>query len=934
MRADTRTENGRPIPIATVPRYLLPLLGIVAISLTPACWSVRDVSQREIAGRLTNGYVLVHAGAEQVQSFKAPADRIDGLRVRAARTLAVPRDSLRVEIREPDRADAPPLAVAVFDSEISGLTRYFKWLAADIKAADLRAGSRYELVFSSKTKRAAPWLVNCFYEDVYADGAAREGYDIVFEVAGGGRRVTSVPKGVVLDERRELFGLGPDGSDLHVKGEKPIVRDFGPGFAGTGAPYRESDATTTEALCRTQPDRVKLLFAGLDLERAGLQKVRAAVRKKDWPTACDALIEYYRHCDSGRWLRVGAVPPSERRVPGADMILEDTFVLFANKGKYTVPRNADGGLDWGCLGPLGDKQWRGVLSRHGWFGTLVSAWQRTGNPEYARYFDRAIRDWVLSNPCRADGESASRWVTLDVGLRMHQYSWPRAFYALQQSAEFTPAARILMLQSVLEHATLLRRFHSIGSNWSLMELYGLACVAYCWPEFKDAPEWRDHAAESLARAMQQQLYPDGSQTELTSGYHEVVAVNCRWFADLAEQSGRPVPRSCIRALETLRTYQAGTMRPHGTAPLNNDSGRMNLRAIVKRAAERFRRPDWLYIATNGAKGEKPKGEPSRVFPWAGHVVMRSGWDRNAHWSFFDIGPYGTNHQHRDKLHLSVSAYGRDLLVDGGVDSYMTDRWRRYFVGSAAHNVILVDGAGQGPYAQAADRPATRYSIQPGFDFARGAFADSYQGIATHAVHQRGVVYLRGIGWIVVDRVAPDRPCRIQALWHYHPACTVAGDGLQAVSTDPGKGNLRIVPAGGPKWELELIKGRTKPSIQGWYSPGYNQRTPAATAVYAARITSAATFAWVLIPARGILPAVRVNALAAPPDAARVRMAVSEDKTVEIAVRLAGDGPVELSGGLELDGDCAVLGIEDKPLVAGGRILDNTGRVVVERRYGE
>src|SRR5690606_15235854 len=103
----------------------------------------------------------------------------------------------------------------------------------------------------------------------------------------------------------------------------------------------------------------------------------------------------------------------------------------------------------------------------------------------------------------------------------------------------------------------------------------------------------------------------------------------------------------------------------------------------------------------------PPGAPSVVYPWAGQLVMRSGYDVDAHWAFFDIGPWGTGHQHNDKLHLSVSAFGRDLLVDGGRFAYrgsLADKFRRYAVGSASHNVVLIDGNGQDAGPRVAEAP--------------------------------------------------------------------------------------------------------------------------------------------------------------------------------------------------------------------------------------
>jgi hypothetical protein len=310
--------------------------------------------------------------------------------------------------------------------------------------------------------------------------------------------------------------------------------------------------------------------------------------------------------------------------------------------------------------------------------------------------------------------------------------------------------------------------------------------------------------------------------------------------------------------------------------MNNDSDRVDNRARIIEAAERYRRDDWMYIITNGAKGKKPEGLPSKAWPWAGQIVMRSGFDRDAHWGFFDIGPAGIGHQHNDRLHLSVAAYGRDLLVDGGRYWYKSfrDPWRRYFVGSTSHNVIVIDGKIQGRGRTAVNRPFTdAFAFDPKFDYARGTFADGYHGLKGKATHERSVRYIRGVCWVVADRITTDRPRNLQALWHFHPDCTVEADGLHAASVDVGKGNLRIIPVASPEWKLELVRGQAKPGIQGWYSPTYNVKQPSTAAVYSATIDTTRTFGWVLLPAKGRVPVPKVEAIKRSADGIGIRLTV-------------------------------------------------------------
>jgi hypothetical protein len=146
------------------------------------------------------------------------------------------------------------------------------------------------------------------------------------------------------------------------------------------------------------------------------------------------------------------------------------------------------------------------------------------------------------------------------------------------------------------------------------------------------------------------------------------------------------------------------------------------------------------------KASKPLTGPSCFFPWAGQLISRSGYDQNAHWSFFDMGPWGASHQHNDKLHLSVSAYGRDLLVDAERFAYRGDvaqKFGAYARGSQGHNLILVNGKGQGKGQPVVTAPVNEndYCIKQDFDYGSGVF-DNFADTEGVFIHARSVMYIR------------------------------------------------------------------------------------------------------------------------------------------------------------------------------------------------
>lgn len=466
------------------------------------------------------------------------------------------------------------------------------------------------------------------------------------------------------------------------------------------------------------------------------------------------------------------------------------------------------------------------------------------------------------------------WRGLEVSFRVKV--WSQVFFQLWNTKLISPATQLLILSSVPQHAHYARNFHAQG-NWLTMEISGLATVASSWPEFKESPSWMNYSTETMVASMKNQVYPDGVQTELTSSYHHVALSNFSQFAELCKKSNILLPEYYTKTLENMWNYLALTMRPDGFGLLNNDADLINNRDNILKAASAYNRPDWNYIATNGKSGSKPKAGPSYIFPYAGQLISRSDFGTDAQWSFFDIGPWGSGHQHNDKLHLSVAAYGRDLLVDGGRFAYrgeVANKFRKYATGSSSHNVILVDGKGQGngPTLTEAPLDENLYTINKDFDYGSGTF-DKFSEIQGLFSHTRSMVYVHGKFWVIADQVKTDRPRKIENLWHWHPECIVETGENSIVSTRNKRGNLEIIPVGASDWKVTQVKGQGTPTIQGWYSKEYNTYEPNTTTIYSRQLKSDETFVWILWPSEGKAPEVQAGILSR--DAGSVKVRVTE-----------------------------------------------------------
>lgn len=553
-----------------------------------------------------------------------------------------------------------------------------------------------------------------------------------------------------------------------------------------------------------------------------------------------------------------------------------------------LERRPDGGIAWQHRGPTDDIEWAFTLNRHAQLVTLTAAWCATGDRAWAQFADGFLADWLGANPAPDRYVHDPVWRELEVGLRLGG-PWPLAFHTWAGRG-LSDATVLGMLASVHRQADYLQRFHGRHANHLLMEMGGLAAAAVFWPEFRRASDWRAYALEQVLPQVTDQVYPDGAQKELTAGYHLVALV---WFDVCALLLGEDAA-AVATAVERMWQYIASIVRPDGYVPNNNDGDHCSVSIALGLAAAEFKHSKWLTESE------------SRFLPWAGQLVSRSTIKDLGHWSFFDVGPLGiSGHQHRDKLHLSVMAHGRDLLVDSGRGWYRWDTLRQYFIGTHGHNCVLVDGNGQADGVETVDVPHNLPSaVMPGWDYCRGRHDEGFLGTTDRIVHDRAVLYLRDRCWLVVDRLVSGVAHDWWPLWHFHPDCDLKIEGDHIATNHTGLGHLRVVPLGGAPWRVELVRGaknphggryrmwkaditfwKTDPQDQGWWSPVYNDIRPAACAVYRAAIPSPAIFAWLLVPGRDPVPA----------------PAVQFERLGAGRVRISGDIGGAFSVELDLDG---------------------------------
>jgi|LSQX01.2.fsa_nt_gb hypothetical protein len=597
-------------------------------------------------------------------------------------------------------------------------------------------------------------------------------------------------------------------------------------------------------------------FDAMNLDYPGLESVKTAADASDFAAAKHEFAEYLRERKKPvykpDWLaglaRGKRTDKTDTRQ--ADRILQRDLPSVGVYHKY------EGRIDW-SLDPINYREWPFQLNRHSFWTTLGLAYLETGEEKYAEEFVYQMTDWVKQCPVPINdsGNRGVLWRTIEQGIRMGQ-TWPAAYFLFIKSPSFTDEAIVTMVKSMVEHARHLM-IHQTTANWLSMECNGLMHVGVLFPEFKEADEWRKTAIDRMYVELDKQVYPDGAQIELSTGYHQVSLNNFLMLWNVAHINDVPVPEDYIARLEKMFDYNLYASMPNGYLPGLNDAGATNVKGQAQMGLTYFPdRKDYLWLATLGKEGTKPDVD-SIALPFSGHLIMRSGWDADARYMLFDAGPFGYGHQHEDALSFVIFAYGKYMLIDPGNYPYDSSQWRKYVLSTRAHNTIMVDGCEQ----HRRDRPRQEYVLAKPmpikwasaekYDYASSVYGDNYcSDNSVKVEHERSIFFVKPDYWIVVDKLTPedDKPHKYESMFHLDMSGTEVDAATKAVHTTDEKGaNLSIWPAYDDSLSVSVIAGQEEPIVQGWIRLKDYECRPIPTPVYEKEHSGVTRLAYVFYP---------------------------------------------------------------------------------------
>jgi len=601
--------------------------------------------------------------------------------------------------------------------------------------------------------------------------------------------------------------------------------------------------TSIDEVIESYESEVIEMLSDLDAKQFRLSKTKRSFKKKAIREATVNLINHYYEIANKR-IRHRKIPNNKLQtiLIAAENHINGKFGKY--RDEFYEQDSIDNHINWLYLGPINALSFGHNVNRHIFLKNLIFAYVETKEIKYIDWFNKILQDWLINNPPPNKNSSEVNWRTLEAGIRLFE-AWPQLFYLNDDKSGISQATKLLMLLSIREHALHIKKRHEKLNNHALMQMNGLANISKYWPEFNFSKTNEQYAIEIMKRELDFQVLPDGTQNELASDYHYLTLKNFERFSSVLNRN------DSIRFADRLREmyqYLAYSMSPNGYGLNNNDSDRTYMRGRLGYYARKTNHSVIRYITSNGKIGTKPD-KTSLIYPFAGHAFLRDGFKPMDHWLYFDIGPYGNSHQHNDKLHISITAFGKDFLVDGGRYYYKADKWRQYFKGSFAHNILIVDQNNQNRNSKIAKDPITSFSLSDSLDIVRGSFKEGYMNVDDSIKHTRTILYKKSKYWIVKDVVEAQKLHEYNFLWHFHPKRDVFVDSLKSF-TDEKDGNLLIMPLFVSEGDIsvEHVRGRldknmdeklnpwsTRPLenflVQGWYSDDYNKIEESSTIIY-------------------------------------------------------------------------------------------------------
>jgi len=579
-------------------------------------------------------------------------------------------------------------------------------------------------------------------------------------------------------------------------------------------------------------------FAMWNLDYPGLEKVKAAVSRKDWDAAVDELIRYYES-------KPELVDPSLRPKKNPQYDASYDELVLDKKIKDDEGNIIDLGPNWNHFRTWPTRGGVG-LTRSGIMKNLAGAYRNTADEKFAKGFNELmfnllndipspLRAGVIKpdaknvNPAPPSGiAGGSMWAGLSIAARMNQMWY---FYSsVAASPNFTRDIRAAMIFNMVDMARVLS-MQKGGGNWDSQMSTALYELAERHPELAQSKEWFNQGLNSMLANLWSISRSDGTIQEPTFGYTTLVINRFRKLLDTCKRLNISIDPKYVKRVEKSIEYLMYSTEPNGDLPSRGDTFNfVDSKEQLIWAADYYNRDDFLYIATGGKQGRIPTGA-SMLFPIGGWLTMRSDWGPDALYLNLHNGK-NMGHGHADELSICIDAYGSKLVIDPGCYTYGTPE-QTEISKSRNHATVTVDDKDT-----ITEYGENSWVTTGTIDYYNGTNA-GYEDLE-NVKHTRRILFLKPDYWVIRDSVTGEGEHKITSRFPFLPGEIDLDAKTGICRTKNAGGNLMIVPDSGSDFVAQVYT----------YNFPRDGLKPAPGVSYSKKTTLPANLSYALIPYKG------------------------------------------------------------------------------------
>jgi hypothetical protein len=535
-------------------------------------------------------------------------------------------------------------------------------------------------------------------------------------------------------------------------------------------------------------------------------------------------------------------------------------------------------LDYRQESIVGDIKYLWEPNRHLELVTLAQAWHLTGDDSYLIGCRTLLESWFEQCPY----PMGPNWTSsLEHAIRLVNWSFAWHLLGADNSGLFLGeegrAFKARWMRSIYQHCHFIRGHlsrYSSANNHLLGELTGLYVGSTTWPRWRPSARWRAYSHLELEREALRQNFADGVNREQAIWYQHSVADMMLIAGLVARANSNDFSPLYWQRLQSMLEFVASIMDVAGNVTNigDSDDGVMVrlapsstfhvYRSLLVTGAVLFDRPDfksktkffddksrWLLgdratrqfeLLSVGADVQTA----SRAFGEGGYVVLGDSLDTPDEVRIVaDAGPLGylsiAAHGHADALSFTLSAGGREILIDPGTYSYHTNvRWREYFRGTSAHNTVRVDGENQSVsggnflWVRHGNGKLLKFDAAAQQDRLLGAH-DGYHYLKDPVATYRQLIFDRRTRTLTVtDTLKCARKHSVEQFWHFGAECALTMEPNEAIARIEDVTVYLKWPAG---FSAALVRG-LEYLPAGWRSRAYDRREPCSTLIIKGRIS--------------------------------------------------------------------------------------------------